>query len=81
MLLNWGSVDIPSGNNRPTPSTFSLSYTSACFQVVSDTDLSSGQGMKNIGATSMSLTQITWTSTYTYSSVRTGTQRWLAIGI
>ena len=81
MLLNWGSVDIPSGDNRPTPSTFSLSYTSACFQVVSDTDLSSGQGMKNIGATSMSLTQITWTSTYTYSSVRTGTQRWLAIGI
>lgn len=81
MLLNWGSVAIPSGNTSPNNCNFSLSYTSKCYQAVTDTKLNSGDGLKCIGVGSLSKTQITWDTRYVGDSGRSGTQRWLAIGV
>ena len=80
MLLNWGKQSIPSGGNAPGNSTFPLAYKTKCLQVVTNTKLDGGDGLKCIGVSSMTKTYIAWDCRYVSDSGRTGTQRYLAIG-
>lgn len=80
LLFNWDKQSVPK-SAKPSDSTFPLSYTTACFQVVSNLNLSSGDGMRNIGVSSVSKTKIEWSATYTESQARTGTIRWFAVGV
>lgn len=78
-LLNWGQVNVPKSNS-PANSVFSMSYTTACLQAVTNLWLNSGEGMRSIGVKTLSTTEIDWEGVYTASSARTGMLHWLALG-